>query len=129
MRKLIIIALLTSSWTTTSHAVEACGPELELYTETQTDNVGDSRESKDIEFGFKLTFEFGKKKACELNNALENEQTARKADLEEAKAREKNAKAEQEMIEAFEDKIKLCSAFDASAPQSILDFCGDLIKQ
>ena len=146
--KLIVIAAAAALTVSEASALGAsannhlqgCGPESSVYGDLMDQ---DSTGASDFKIGFKLTWTFGAKEACKVNNAHAKDVQIRelrefttKRYETEAKARKSNAdasrveaQADQEVVKALTAKIQVCSTFThETAPESIMDFCGDLLK-
>ena len=150
----LIIAALLSTVGTLSHAnCRDLYPVFEIGADKSIDvGIGDTPRVK-TGFKFNISIPFipqRVKRACEEQIYLTTDQhkaklnqELSKADQEKAKidkitaetakeyadARTENAEAAEQELKNFDSKIGLCSGHDKSlAPQSILDYCGDLIK-
>ena len=101
-----------------SSNIDACGPDTRLYAEV-SEKDGNSF-STNAKVGFEFKWTFGQHKACEINNAWVTDTRIRATRTDEAKTT-------LEEIKAVKAKLDLCRSFDASAPASIITFCGDLL--
>ena len=117
------LVLLTSASAAVAydHQPQGCGPEVELSINQNenTGGYGGSTQGLQLNAGIKWTL--GQSDQCKKYNAYVQDKRLRGA-------REQEARAIQQETRAFEDKIRLCSQYDTTAPNSILTFCGDLIK-
>ena len=122
MKKVLLISALVMATTggafagTSIKAPTDCGPVAETFADTNYQ--GDTR------VGFKLKWTLGKahKNRCAEYDSHINSLTA-------TERKEERARASQQETKALKEKVQLCQTFrEDSAPQSIKDFCGDLIK-
>ena len=149
----LIIAALLSTFGTISHAdCRDIYPRFEIGAEKEI-NVGSGTPRVSTGFKFNLSIPFipnRVKRECERQIKLDTDQALAVLDQELAKvdqeraevgkitaetakeyadARTENAEAAEQEHKNFDDRISLCSGHDKSlAPQSILDYCGDLIE-
>ena len=129
MRGIVIATLLALTTATGAHA--SCQtPELEFGFEIDKDYRG----NVDQEFEFKIVIPLGKvaQTLCRKEIAIMSAEEItewNKARKEEADARTENAKAREQEQDNLEQRIAICSDFTLdSAPNSIKDFCGDLLQ-
>ena len=122
MKKVLLISALVMATTggafagTAVKAPTDCGPVAEAFTDTNY--AGDAR------IGFKLKWTLGKahQDRCEAYDSHINSLTY-------IERKEESARASQQVTKALKEKVQLCQTFrEDTAPATILDFCGDLIK-
>jgi len=118
-------------------SLQGCGPTVSFdLKSTQMDkhnesfnNTNDSMGSN-LSVGISLNFVIGQKSACQANNAFARDIQLRKVRSDDASARQAEAAATQAEISALREKKELCDTFTlATAPASVLTFCGDLITK
>ena len=117
--RLTIAALVLSA----TGAFAGCNtPELELELEK---DIGGYSDSTSISFAFTIPLGKANARICDAEISKEVSEAHKSA----AKSRETVAKAKEQEQDNLEQKIEICSDFRLdSAPNSIKDFCGDLLQ-
>ena len=117
--KLTVAALILSA----TGAFAGCeSPDLEIELDKDTGGYSDSTK---ISLSFTIPLGKANTRICDA----EVSKAASTAHKTQAEAREKIAKANKQEQNNLEQRIKICSDFSLdSAPESIKDFCGDLLQ-
>lgn len=94
---------------------DSCGPSVSAgYTDNQSAGGGGYGASGGTTYQANITWQIGRKKACEANNRN--------------RLRQSRAQAKMAEINELNQRIELCSQFSPmSAPQTMVNFCGDLL--
>ena len=117
--KLTVAALILSA----TGAFAGCeSPDLEIELDKDTGGYSDSTK---ISLSFTIPLGKANTQLCDAEITKE----LNKARKSLAEANEKTAKATKQEQNNLEQRIKICSDFSLdSAPESIKDFCGDLLQ-